>query len=360
MAEGEQNDTDRSQDPTQKRIDEAIKRGDVVKSQEVSTWFVIAGATLVLAAFSPGISASLSTTFRGLVANAHQIPVDGRGLLAVSSRLGFEVLAAVAIPFLLLALAAVAGNMIQHQLVWSSEPLKPKLSKISPLAGLKRLFSKQALANFAKGLIKLVVIGAVMTALLWPQRHRLDGLASTDILGTLVLTRSLALEMLGAVIAILAFVAAADYLFQYRQWYERQKMSMRELKEEFKQSEGDPMIKGKIRQIRMARMRRRMMAQVPKASVVITNPTHFAIALQYERGMNAPVCLAKGADATALKIREIAEQHSIPVVENPPLARALHAVVEIDQEIPPEHYKAVAEIIGYVMKLRRAVGAGRG
>lgn len=133
-------------------------------------------------------------------------------------------------------------------------------------------------------------------------------------------------------------------------------MSVRELKEEFKQSEGDPMIKGKIRQIRMARMRKRMIAQVPQASVVITNPTHFAIALQYERGMNAPICLAKGVDATALKIREVAEEHAIPVVENPPLARALHAVVEIDQEIPAEHYKAVAEIIGYVMKLKRAAG----
>jgi flagellar biosynthetic protein FlhB len=354
--EGDQHDTDRSQDPTQKRIDEAIKRGDVVKSQEVSTWFVIAGATLVLGAFTGGMGGELTTTFRGLIANAHQIPVDGNGLRAISGKLGGEVFAAVAIPFLLLALAAIAGNMIQHQLVWSGEPLKPKLSKISPLAGLKRLFSKQALANFAKGLIKLAVIGAVMAALLWPQHHRLDLLPSTDIVGTLGLTKSLALQVLGAVVAILAFVAAADYLFQYRQWHERQKMSVRELKEEFKQSEGDPLIKGKIRQLRMARARKRMIAEVPKASVVITNPTHYAIALQYERGMNAPVCLAKGVDATALRIREVAEEHSIPVVENPPLARALHAVVEVDQEIPPEHYKAVAEIIGYVMKLKRAAG----
>src|SRR5688572_18310127 len=156
--EGDQHDTDRSQDPTQKRLDEAIKRGDVVKSQEVSTWFVIAGATLMLAAFAGSMSSGLSTTFRGLIANAHQIPADGRGLLSISGRLGGEVLAAVAIPFLLLMLAAVAGNVIQHQLVWSGEPLKPKLSKISPLAGVKRLFSKQALANFAKGIIKIVVL----------------------------------------------------------------------------------------------------------------------------------------------------------------------------------------------------------
>jgi flagellar biosynthetic protein FlhB len=132
-------------------------------------------------------------------------------------------------------------------------------------------------------------------------------------------------------------------------------MSVRELKEEFKQTEGDPAIKAKIRQLRQTRMRKRMMAAVPKASVIITNPTHYAIALQYERGMNAPVCLAKGIDNIALKIREVAGEHRIPVVENPPLARALHATVEIDEEVPPEHYKAVAEVIGYVMRLRGAL-----
>jgi flagellar biosynthetic protein FlhB len=356
MAEVDQHDTDRSEDPTQKRLDDALARGDVAKSQEVSTWFVIAGGALVLAAFSGSMSAGLAATFKGLIANAHQIPLDGQGLVGVVGRIQREVLTAVAIPIVLLALAAIVGNMIQHRLVWTAEPLKPQLSKISPLAGLKRMFSKQALANFAKGLAKIAVLGTVMFALLWPQRHRLEGLVRTDIVGTLSLTRTLALDMLGAVVAVLAFVAAADYLFQYRQWYERQKMSLREMKEEFKQSEGDPMIKGKIRQLRQSRMRKRMIAAVPKAAVVITNPTHYAVALQYERGMDAPVCVAKGVDALALKIREVASEHAIPVVENPPLARALHATVEVDQEIPAEHYKAVAEVIGYVMKLRRGLG----
>jgi flagellar biosynthesis protein FlhB len=356
MAEAEQHDTDRTEDPTQKRLDEALERGDVVKSQEVSTWFVIAGGALVLAAFGGSMGGGLSVTLRGVLSNAHQIPLDGPGLLLVLGRIEREVLAAVAIPLVIVMIAAIAGNMIQHRLVWSAEPLKPQLSKISPAAGIKRLFSSQALVNFAKGLVKLIVVGAVMTALLWPQRQRLEGLVQTDLFGTLALTRSTALEMLGAVVAILFFVAAADYLFQYRQWYERQKMSVREMKEEFKQTEGDPMIKGKIRQLRVSRMRKRMIAAVPKASVVITNPTHYAVALQYERGMDAPVCLAKGVDALALRIREVAGEHSIPVVENPPLARALHATVEVDEAIPPEHYKAVAEVIGYVMKLRKAIG----
>jgi flagellar biosynthetic protein FlhB len=166
---------------------------------------------------------------------------------------------------------------------------------------------------------------------------------------------TLTFKLMGAVVAILAFVAAGDYLFQYRQWYERQKMSLQDMKEEFKQTEGDPRVKGKLKQLRQSRARRRVIAAVPQATVIITNPTHYAVALKYERGMGAPLCVAKGMDALALKIREVASEHSIPIVENPPLARALHAAVEIDKEIPAEHYKAVAEVIGYIMKLRRSV-----
>ena len=351
----EPDNTEKTEDPTQKRLDEALKRGDVVKSQEVNTWFVIAGATLVLMAFSGGMSSELTTTMRGLLANAHNISMDGPALPRLFEKIGAELIAAVAIPFLLLMLAALGGNLIQHKLVWSLEVLAPKLSKISPAAGFKRLFSAQALANFAKGLVKLVLIGSVLTALMWPERARIMALERADLEAVLPLAQSLALKLLGAVVAIMAVVAIADYLFQYRQWYEKQKMSLRELKEEFRQSEGDPVIRGKMRQMRQTRQRRRMIAAVPKAAVIITNPTHYSIALQYERGMDAPVCVAKGVDAVALKIREVAAEHSIPVVENPPLARALHATVEVDQAIPIEHYKAVAEVIGYVMRLRRAV-----
>jgi len=190
----DEQDADKSQDPSAKRLDEALERGDVAKSQEVSTWFVIAGGALILLAFSGPMSGGLQTSLRGLIANAHDLPVDGRGLLHMTGRLGFEVLAAIAIPFLLLALAALAGNMIQHRLVWSLQVLTPKLNKISPLAGLKRLFSKQALANFAKGLVKLALIGTVMTALLWPERSRLDTLVTIDPAAILPLTKNLALQ----------------------------------------------------------------------------------------------------------------------------------------------------------------------
>ena len=248
---------------------------------------------------------------------------------------------------------------MQHRFVWSAESLKPKFSKISPLSGAKRIFGKQAAANFAKGLFKVITLGAVMVAILWPERSRLDSMMRFDPDALLGVTRTLTLQLLGAVVALLALVAIGDYLFQYRQWFERQKMSLREMKEEFKQSEGDPHIKGRIRQLRVARMKKRMMAAVPKASVIITNPTHYSVALSYERGMSAPICVAKGMDNIALKIREIAREHDIPIVENVPLARALYATVEVDDEIPVEHYHAVAEIIGYVMGLKRGLSGRR-
>jgi flagellar biosynthesis protein FlhB len=352
----DENDTsDKTEDPTQKRLDDALERGDVVKSQELNTWFVIAAGTLVMSTFSGSIGGGLLVPLRNLIANAWMIRTDGPGLLALAQSLEYAVVAAIGVPLLMLALAAIAGNMMQHRLVWSGEQLKPKFSKISPAAGAKRLFGKQALVNFAKGIFKLVALGAVMTVILWPERHRLEAMVRFDPAALLGVTSSLTVHLMGAVVALLAAVAIGDYLFQYRQWFERQKMSLQEMKEEFKQSEGDPHVKGKIKQLRQARMRKRMMAAVPKASVIITNPTHYSVALSYERGMSAPVCVAKGVDNIAFKIREIAKAHDVPIVENVPLARALYATVEIDDEIPVEHYHAVAEIIGYVMGLKRGV-----
>ena len=349
----ENDDSEKTEDPTQKKLEDALEKGDVAKSQEVNTWFIMAGATLMFMVFSNSISANLSTTMRGLIANSFQIRVDATALPHLYQAIGLKILAALALPVLILMLAALAGNMIQHRLVWSAKSLEPKLSKISPIAGLKRMFSMQSVANLLKGIVKMLVLGTVLTALMWPERDRIMALERTDPAAILPLARTLSLKIMGAVVSLLAIMAVADFLFQYRRWYEKQKMSVRDIKEEFKQSEGDPTIKGKLRQLRMSRQRKRMMAQVPKAAVVITNPTHFAVALQYERGMEAPICVAKGIDAVALKIREIADENRIPTVENPPLARALHATVEIDQAIPPEHYKAVAEVIGYVMRLRR-------
>ena len=357
MADDSENE--KTEDPTQKRLDDAHAKGDVAKSQEVNTWFVIAGATLVLSTFSGSMGGGILMPLRNLVANSWMIRTDGPSLLALAQSLEYALIAAIGVPLLMLMLAAIAGNMIQHRLVWSVESLKPKFSKVSPGAGFKRVFGKQALANFAKGVFKVVALGAVMTAVLWPERHRLEAFVRFDPAAIMGASTGLTVHLMGAVVAMLAAVAIADYFFQYRQWFERQKMSLQEMKEEFKQSEGDPHVKGRIRQLRMARAKKRMMAAVPKASVIITNPTHYSVALAYDRGMPAPVCVAKGVDNIAFKIREIAKEHDIPIVENVPLARALYATVEIDDEIPVEHYHAVAEIIGYVMGLRRGLSTRR-
>src|SRR6201994_3891104 len=353
----EDDGSERTEDPTQKRLDDAHERGDVAKSQEVNTWFMIAGATLVLSSFSGSIG-GIQMPLRNLIANSWMIHTDGPSLLQLAEGIEYKLIAALGVPLLLLALAAIAGNMLQHRLVWSGESLKPSFSKISPASGAKRIFGKQAAANFGKGIFKLIALGTVMTVILWPERHRLESMVQLEPLVILGVISGLTLHLLGAVVAILAAVAIADYFFQYRQWYERQKMSLQEIKQEFKQSEGDPHVKGRIRQLRQARMRKRMMTAVPKASVIITNPTHYAAALSYERGMQAPVCVAKGVDLIALKIREVAGQHNIPIVENVPLARSLYANVEIDEEILVAHYLAVAEIIGFVMGLKRGA-AGR-
>jgi len=352
-------ENEKTEDPTQKRLDDAHAKGDVAKSQEVNTWFVIAGATLVLSTFSGSMGGGILMPLRNLVANSWMIRTDGPSLLALAQSLEYALIAAIGVPLLMLMLAAIAGNMIQHRLVWSVESLKPKFSKVSPGAGFKRVFGKQALANFAKGVFKVVALGAVMTAVLWPERHRLEAFVRFDPAAIMGASTGLTVHLMGAVVAMLAAVAIADYFFQYRQWFERQKMSLQEMKEEFKQSEGDPHVKGRIRQLRMARAKKRMMAAVPKASVIITNPTHYSVGLAYDRGMPAPVCVAKGADLIAMKIREVAREHDIPIVENVALARALYATVEIDDEIPVEHYHAVAEIIGYVMGLKRGLSTRR-
>src|SRR5579859_5364806 len=176
----EGDDSDKTLDPTQKRLDEALERGDVVKSQEINTWFVIAAGTLVMSTFGSSIGNGILVPLRNLLANSWMIRTDGPGLLALAKSLEYAVIAAIGLPLLLLALAAIAANVVQHRLVWSSEPLKPSLSKISPMSGAKRIFGKQAAVNFGKGLFKLIALGAVMTAILWPERFRLEAMEQFD------------------------------------------------------------------------------------------------------------------------------------------------------------------------------------
>ncbi|NJL08715.1 MAG: flagellar biosynthesis protein FlhB, partial [Methylacidiphilales bacterium] len=280
MAEGS-DDAEKTEDPTPKRLEDAIERGDVAKSQEVNTWFVLTAGALMLLMFGPSTAESLTTSFRGILSNAHAIAADGGGLTRFVVQMATETVTAVGLPLLLMALAGVVSNMIQHRLLWTTEPITPKLSKISPINGLKRLFGKEALVQFLKGLVKIGIVGGILYAILWPQRDRLALVVASDVSMLLDLALALSLKLFVGVIAVMTVVAVVDYLYQWTSWRQRLRMSLREIREEFKQSEGDPHIKARIKSIRQNRMKKRMIAQVPKAAVVITNPTHFAVALQY-------------------------------------------------------------------------------
>lgn len=349
------NDTEKTEEPTGRKLEEAQKKGDIVKSQEINNWFVMAGAALVLGVLASSATGSLAAALKVFLVSPHAIPMDQEHLRLIWRDVGEMVLKALAVPLLVLLFAAMVGNLIQHVPVFSAEGLKPKLSKISLKTGFERMFSPKSLMNFAKGILKLAIVSGVSFAILWPERDRLVLMMSLDVAALLPLLQTLALKMFGGVIAVMTVLAVVDYVFERHQWMKKQRMTIQEIKDEHKQMEGDPTVKAKLRQVRIERGRKRMMAAVPKATVVIANPTHFAVALLYESGQGAPVCVAKGIDAIALKIREVAEANDVPVVVNPPLARTLHASVEIDQEIQMEHYKAVAEVIGYVMRLKAKI-----
>lgn len=346
----------KTEDPSQKKLEDAHKKGDVAKSQEVVTWFMLLGSAAIFATMAPSTATHVMQSLKVVIANADQFELGGSGFAVFFNGLALSMLGAVLVPLAVLSGCAILANLIQHQPLFSASPLAPKLSKISPLAGAKRLFSSESLVNFVKGLLKIGVVGAVLVAVVWPERDRLDTMMTADPIIILADFQEIGIKIFMATLAIVTIIAFADYLYVRQKWWKKQMMTVQETRDEYKQMEGDPKVKGRIRQLRHDRARHRMMAAVPDATVVVTNPTHFAVALKYDKAMGAPKCVAKGADAVALRIRELAKQHDVPIVENPPLARALFASVEIDETIPNEHFKAVAEVIGFVMRLKHGAG----
>jgi len=348
----EQDKSQQTEEPTQRRLDEAEKHGDIVKSTEVTTFVALLGGTLTIAIFGHSTAVGFTRAFQVFLEQPDQIAVDSSGVLYLFHHLLLIVGGLLAPIFAVLIGITFGGHVLQHRPSISLDRITPKFSKLSPLNGLKKIFGMEGLINLGKGFLKIAVVGTVLWTVLWPERGNLEAVLShgpQQIAGDIVY---LLMKLLIAALSILAVIAALDYALQRYRFLQRNRMSKQEIKEEYRQTEGDPAVKAKVKQIRAERSRRRMMAAVPEATVVIMNPTHFAVALKYESGkMMAPVCVAKGVDALALKIREVAEEHDVPVIENPPLARALYATVELDEPVPAEHYKAVAQVIGYVMKL---------
>ena len=354
MAE-ERDDSQRTEEPTQKRLEDAYKKGDVVKSSELTSFVLLSGGALALL-FAAGLSGrTFLSRFTVYLEQPDQIVLGPGGVMAVAYQAVLGLFAVAAPATLILYLAAFSGHVLQHRPVFAVEKLRPDLSKLSLVKGFKRLFGLDGIANLIKGVLKIGAVGAAAFIAVWPERGRLAVSMSLEPAGIAGLALMLAMKAILAALIVLAVIAVLDYLYQRQRFYSRNRMTRQELKDEFKQSEGDPQVKARIRQVRQERARKRMMAAVPEATVVITNPTHYAVALKYESGkMPAPLCVAKGVDSVALRIREVAEEHDVPVVENPPLARALYGSVELDEPIPAEHYKAVASVIGYVMKLAAA------
>lgn len=355
MAEGgdETDDSQKTEDPTPKKLEEARKRGQVPMSKETNTWLMLLIGTIVIAALGPGIMERLTYILQTMISESWQMS-SVPGTAKVMMKLTFEVIGIMAFALVILVIAAMAGPFAQVGPLYSSETIKPKLDKLSPVAGFKRIFSKNSLFEFVKGILKVTLIGVVAYMALEPYfpalEHTID-LAIPDLMHTML---AMFIRLMTAILIVLLLLAGADLLYQRWTHYQQMRMSRQEIKDEYKQTEGDPHVRSRLRQIRMERARRRMMDGVPDSTVVVTNPTHFAIALKYEpEEMDAPVCVAKGMDLIALKIREVAEANGVVVVENPPLARTLYKAIDIDETIPPEHYKAVAEVISYVFRLKK-------
>lgn len=349
----DQDESQKTEEPTSKKISDAREKGDVANSREVSNFFMIASGSFIVALWLPAAGAEFKSMLSVFVINAHSIRIDGASMQGLTASTVAAVGKLLAWPALAFTAAALASGIVQNGLLFSPAKIKPELSKISPLKGLKRLFSLQSVAEFLKGIAKLTIVGAIALAIAWNSAKFLPLVPLTDLSLSLEFLHQLLVKILIAVASAIAVMALVDFLYQRFEHTKKLRMTPQEIKDEMKQTEGDPHVKARLRAVRSERARQRMIQAVPSADVVVTNPTHFAVAMSYDRdGGGAPRVVAKGTDAVALRIREVAEEHEVPIVENPPLARALYAGVEIDQEINPEHYQVVAEVIAYVYRLR--------
>jgi flagellar biosynthesis protein FlhB len=341
----------KTEEPTPGKLSKAREKGDVAKSQDLPALASLAAVVSVVAAGGTWFSTKMAMGLLPFIAHPQDMDLAGHGAIDVARHA-----AAVAAPLMIAvlvcaALAGVGGNLMQTGFLFTPDKLKPDFQKVSPMAGLKRMFGLDSLVNFLKSVVKIGMVGVLAWTVMKPHIRELQMLSSLDAAAILPLCVTILRKLVFAVLCLLLVIAGADWLWQRHSFMKKMRMSKEELKEDHKQSEGDPHVKAKRRQIQIQRSRMRMMQRVPEATVVIMNPTHYAVALFYAEGeASAPQCVAKGLDALALKIRSVAEEAGVPVIEDPPLARALYAAVEIDDYIPPAHYEAVAKIIGFILQ----------
>ena len=356
----EEDKSSKTEDATPKKLEEARKKGDVAKTPDLSSVMSLFAVFGVIAVGGGYFMRRMTVDLLPFIEHPDAISLqDGAWPLVMT-----QVSRAAALPLIaVLAAAAVAGgfgNLIQSGFLWSPSKLAPDFKKVSPGAGFKRIFGIDGFVQFLKSILKISVVGFVAWSVLKPRFQEMSGLSALSPAAILPETGTIIKALFIAILALLTVTAGADWLWQRYRFAERMKMSKEEVKQDYKNTEGDPHIKAKLKQKRMEASRRRMIQAVPKATMVIMNPTHYAVALYYQAGETAaPKCVAKGLDALALKIRAIAEEHDVPVIEDPPLARALYAAIDVDDTIPPAHYEAVARIIGFIMNKAKGFGGGR-
>ncbi len=340
----------KTQEPTQRRLEEARRQGDVAKSPDLPPWASMTAAAGVLAISGGWMARNLVTALLPFIAHPDAFSLEHGGAATVA-RLAVGAAEPVLIIVMVTAGAAgAAGNLIQHGFIWAPSKAAPSIGKISPLAGFKRLFGLDGIVHFLKSIAKVGLIGVVCWMALRPRLAEMAGLTLLDPLAMTPFLIDVLKALFFSVLGVLGVGAIIDWIWQRQRFMQRMRMSREEVKEDLRQSDGDPQVKGKQKQLRMQRARRRMMQKVPTATVVVVNPTHYAVALRYDaQDTPAPICVAKGIDSLALKIKDIAKAHNVPVIEDPPLARALYATVEIEQIIPQQHYEAVAKIIGFIL-----------
>lgn len=342
---------EKTEEPTAKRKADARKKGQVGRSQEVNAAFVLLVGFLILRLLGGNAVAEIINYSTYIFGNLN---ADINEETIMQMFIGMIILLAkTSMPLMVfIMIIGLAMNIAQVGFMFTTEQLQFNPGKLSPISGFKRMFSKRSLVELVKSLVKIIIIGYFVFSYLSEEIFQIPKLIYMDLMAGLNRMSDSIFTLAFKIIGVFMIMAALDYAYQKWQNNQDLKMSKQEVKEEFKQQEGDPKIKGKIRQKQRQMAMARMMQEVPKADVIVTNPTHFAVALKYDSGMSAPVVVAKGQDLVAQKIKELARESRIPIVENKPLARALYATVEIGGAIPHEMYKAVAEVLAYVYRLK--------
>ncbi len=353
MAE-ESSGQEKTEDPTGRRLQEARKKGDVAKSMEVPSAAVLLLGLMTIYFLSGYMLENILGLLRYYLSNLHTIDIIPANMINITMESMKHVALLTGPLMLVLFVTALLANYAQIGFLFSTEKISPKMEKIDPIKGVGRIFSMQTAANSIKSIAKLLIVGFVAYKEIMKNLGELLPLMQQEPITILSFYAKVSFWIFLKAAVIIAILAAADYAFQHWQFMQKMKMTKQEVKEEAKMTEGDPHVKGRIRSIQMEMARKRMMSEVPEADVVITNPTRLAIALAYDTSsMEAPTVLAKGAGVIAKRIKEIAQENNIPIVEDKPLAQAIFKTVDINEQIPENLFQAVAEVLAYVYGLKK-------